>query len=437
MVADVPVAEFALWVVGLDEGAEVVARSDGGNPLDSRRKGPSIRTVAHKCNSICGFENDALYTEEMRDAIVLSGWTWEANNVPERMAQVIAKAGAKVLYVEVPVTFLRKSRRSPSTEVLAGITRLQPLFAAHRVFQVRMLSQLQTAWVKHQVVRAARRLKLKNPVCFFPHGEEQLLIASALKKAGYTLVHVEMDYELPASLPHVQVAETTLAIPEAVYRELHPRFPGRIFRLQQLFTPAARSTQTGASESVAAHLASIPRPYLLYLGAIQERIDRRIVAAVLSAHPEWHLVSFGSGDLHLPNHHVLPWVKNEELGVFLGPDAVGLLPYRLDEMKDLHCVPLKLFDYFAAGMAVVATPITYLAGHTGLVYLARTEQELEEAIEAAFHEPADSPIKMERRAFTEQHSIANHARWLAPLLEDTLSFPPPGWLARHFGAKEE
>ena len=121
-------------------------------------------------------------------------------------------------------------------------------------------------------------------------------------------------------------------------------------------------------------------------------------------------------------------MKNEELGAFLGPDAVGFMPYRLDDMKNLHCVPLKLFDYFAAGMAVVATPITYLAAHTDLVYLGRTEHELKAAIEAAFHEPADSSIKRERRAFAERHSIENHACSMAPLLEDMESFPPPGWL---------
>ena len=369
--------------------------------------------------------------KEMRDAIVLSNWTWKENNVPERVAQALAKAGARVLYVESPITILRKGQRNPSTELKPGITRLQPLFAAHRIFQIQILSAVQTAFVKLQVIRFARKLKLKNPICFFPHGEEPLLIASALKKAGYPLVHLEMDYELPASLPHVQIAETTLVIPEAVYRELNPRYPGRIFRLPQLYTPTGLSIRTGASEAVAARLASIPRPYLVYLGAIQERIDRQLVATVLSAHPEWHLVSFGTGDLHLPNHHVFPWVKSEELGAFLGPDAAGFMPYRLDDMRDLHCVPLKLFDYFAAGMAVVGTPITYLSAHRNMVYLGHTEQELESAIEAAFHEPADSIIKEERRAFANRHSIENHAISIAPLLEETEGFPPPGWLALH------
>ena len=34
----------------------------------------------------------------MRDAIVISGWTWEASNVPERLALALANAGSRVLY---------------------------------------------------------------------------------------------------------------------------------------------------------------------------------------------------------------------------------------------------------------------------------------------------------------------------------------------------
>lgn len=372
----------------------------------------------------------------MRDAIVISGWTWKENNTPERLALSLAQAGATVLYVESPISFLKYRNSRASDPAVAGVHRLRPFFAAHRIFQMRFLSRAQTAMVAGQITRAAGRLKLRNPICFFPHGEESFLIASAMKRAGCALVHLEMDYELPASLPHAEVADLTLAIPEAAYSDLQRWVPNKVFRMPQIFSglqsPAAAG---GGDDAVSMLIASLPKPYLLYLGALQQRINRQLVAQMLSSHPDWHLVSFGSGDLHLPNHHVLPWLSGEQMAALLGPGAIGFMPYRLDDMKNLHCVPLKLFDYFSAGMAVVATPISYLDGISGLVYIARTPGELEQAIQRAMEEPAASPLKQQRRAFAERHSIESSALFIAPLLEDSDQFPPSAWpeavAARH------
>jgi hypothetical protein len=40
----------------------------------------------------------------MRDAIILSTWSWDRFNVPERIALALAMRGARVLYCEIPAS---------------------------------------------------------------------------------------------------------------------------------------------------------------------------------------------------------------------------------------------------------------------------------------------------------------------------------------------
>ena len=48
---------------------------------------------------------------KMRDAIIVSGWTWEAHNVPERLALALAHTGRRILYCDRPVSVFRHSPR--------------------------------------------------------------------------------------------------------------------------------------------------------------------------------------------------------------------------------------------------------------------------------------------------------------------------------------
>ena len=51
----------------------------------------------------------------MRDAIILSTWSWDTFNVPERIALALAMRGARVLYCEIPASPIQAEGVSSSS----------------------------------------------------------------------------------------------------------------------------------------------------------------------------------------------------------------------------------------------------------------------------------------------------------------------------------
>ena len=92
------------------------------------------------------------------------------------------------------------------------------------------------------------------------------------------------------------------------------------------------------------------------------------------------------------------------------------MPYDCASDMNFYCVPLKIFDYFSAGLPVVATPIVHLWDYEDVVYFGSTSEELCEAATKALEEAPDSPKKMKRMAIAGDHSVENLSRLLASLL---------------------
>jgi glycosyltransferase involved in cell wall biosynthesis len=349
----------------------------------------------------------------VRDAIVLSGWQWETYNVPERIALALAHAGSRVLYCENPVSFIRKPR--PCTELVKGIFVFRPVFLSHRLNRISALLRTQSVALADQILREAATLKLKDPVVFYPHGDYCLGLCREFKSRGLTLIQICMDYELAIQMEHVQLSDLTLAIPRAAFEELKAQFGEKIRKLPQLsmFTNGGARGRLRESHEI----AMIARPRLGYLGNLIGRASIPLLAELLSKHPEWNFVSFGPKKwFPLRNEHVLPWCTQDELQAVLAGLDVGLMPYDCANPYNLHCVPLKLFDYFALGMPVVSTPIVSVGEYGDLVYTGRTAAELAEAITLALKEADDSPKKAKRMAVAREHSVENVSEILSEVL---------------------
>lgn len=79
-------------------------------------------------------------------------------------------------------------------------------------------------------------------------------------------------------------------------------------------------------------------------------------------------------------------------------------------------MPLKVFDYFNAGIPVVSTPIVNLWEYSDTIYFGDTAEELAASIELALHEPADSPRKSLRKNIAKRQSISALAESLSRIL---------------------
>jgi hypothetical protein len=93
------------------------------------------------------------------------------------------------------------------------------------------------------------------------------------------------------------------------------------------------------------------------------------------------------------------------------------MPYYCYDEQALHCVPLKLLDYFAFGIPVVSTPIVHLWDYEDLIYFGDTAEELALAVKAALSEPIDSPKRTARVEIARKHSLESLALALRQCLD--------------------
>jgi len=114
-----------------------------------------------------------------------------------------------------------------------------------------------------------------------------------------------------------------------------------------------------------------------------ERLDIEAVETLAQADPSWQMVLIGPvqpGDVDesrlrpLENVHFLGGKPVADLPGYLKALDVALIPYRLNELSR-NIFPLKLYEYLAAGLPIVAAALPELAPYAGAVALAEAPSD--------------------------------------------------------------
>lgn len=357
-----------------------------------------------------------------RDAIVLSGWTWEAFNVPERVSLALALLGARVLYCENPRSLFR-SKEEPLKEVHPGIYRLVPRFLGHRLNRLPYGSEPQAKMIAKQILRSSLKLKLKTPLFIYPHGNFLAPLSREFKGNGFPLVHTCFDYPEPGQERHIELSDLTLTLSKTIFHQLKAKYGAKIALVPQVRWPEPNNGHRSDPEPPL-EFSAIPRPRLGYIGAVSDRLNLPALERVLKARPDWHFVHFeGPKCLPLPNVHVIGWRDAIQMRRVISHLDVGLMPYDCHSNKNFHCMPLKVFDYFREGIPVVSTPVVNLWEFSDVIYFGDDDLELASAIRQALEEPADSPRKTKRIEIAKQNSIEALANALLKILPPTGTNP--------------
>jgi glycosyltransferase involved in cell wall biosynthesis len=128
-------------------------------------------------------------------------------------------------------------------------------------------------------------------------------------------------------------------------------------------------------------MAALPGPRVVFTGAVvATKLDLDLLEGVARARPSWSIAlvgPIGAGDPRtdisalerLPNVHLLgPRTYLELPAVLRGADA-ALVPYAINDLTR-SVFPMKVYEYLAAGLPVVTTPLPALAETTGVVVAA-------------------------------------------------------------------
>jgi glycosyltransferase involved in cell wall biosynthesis len=148
---------------------------------------------------------------------------------------------------------------------------------------------------------------------------------------------------------------------------------------------------------IAEELRALPKPVLGFTGLLADWVDLDLIAKLARLQPDWSIVLIGRSDVDLKifeglsNVHVLGHRPYQRLPEFLRGFDVALLPFVNNELT-VNANPLKLREYLAAGLPVVASPIPEVARYASLVALANTAEEYRSEIQGMLARGDTGPL---------------------------------------------
>lgn len=179
-----------------------------------------------------------------------------------------------------------------------------------------------------------------------------------------------------------------------------------------------------AKDSVATpkEYESIPRPIAVYAGYMDAWFGYELLNQVVAALPDVSFVLIGgSPTAHsrlalMPNLHLLGTRPFSRLPEFLRGADVGMIPFDVHGhptlVNSIH--PLKLYEYLAAGLPVVATRWRELDCLKSPAVLCESAEEFAAAVKNAVSQP---PARAIYKAFAEQHDWRHRVSRLLDLLD--------------------
>ncbi len=159
--------------------------------------------------------------------------------------------------------------------------------------------------------------------------------------------------------------------------------------------------RTGSID-VAPQIKDLPRPVVGMMGTLQKGYDFKLITEIIKNRPIWSFVYVGdyAGNsksdiarlMTYPQFHMFGWVPREELLKYLCGFDVAIAPFEIsDWTKTIN--PLKICEYFAAGVPVVATGIDAIQRYEACLDVCHNRHDFINAIERVIKGESEDKIR--------------------------------------------
>jgi len=243
----------------------------------------------------------------------------------------------------------------------------------------RLVRQLNARLLPALVGRAVRRLDLERPIlwAYVPQAED--LIEEL--KPSLVVYHCVDDIAAhglidtasfrAAEERFARQADLVLASAPELIRRMRT-LSGNVLEAPNVADTDLFATALEDGEPDAG-MAALPAPRVVFTGAISAvKLDIGLLVELARLRPQLSLAlvgPVGAGDPHTdisaleaePNIHLLGMRSYEQLPAVLRAADAGLIPYASNELTD-SIFPMKVYEYLAAGLPVISTPLPALEG---------------------------------------------------------------------------
>lgn len=356
----------------------------------------------------CGFPADLPRVEQFGpardrfDVVVFPVMDWEyPTNRPQHFSREFAAAGHRVFY-------LRASFGS------AEACELGPGVYGVRLPGDERLDSLRDRWTDRSLQASLRglddiraRATMERVVCLVTHPFWGPLAEQACRRWGWRLVYdcVDEHSAFPGAVrsPYeaglLEASELVSAPTPELLRSLSPQ-PAR-----GVVVPNATEFEHFHERRDFRPLAGLPGPILGYHGEIAGWFDAHSLWHVARARPSWQFVLIGPTQGYgwfrlksLSNVHLLGPVPYSVLPCFAQDYSVGLIPFLRTPLTNV-VLPIKFFEYLAAGKPVVSSALPPLQQYAPLVRFADSPEQWLAQLETALERGAPpGGVDLARRA---------------------------------------
>jgi glycosyltransferase involved in cell wall biosynthesis len=370
-------------------------------------------------------------------------WTGPTRFSKHHLASYFGRSGARVLYVEAPLTpvglrrgrvfidELRATQRPPTQFAERLWVRRYflpiPYHASTSVTGRRAANRLGQRLLAPVLRRDFARLRFDRPILIagLPHAAD---LAPLLTKRAL-VYHCADDYSnvrgFPSTLPALeaelcQQANLVITTSETLCQERRPFNPNThwvpngadVEHFSQLVTPAAE-------------LCELQHPIVGFVGGLSEWVDLSLVAQLARARPRWTFAFIGPVAIdtapvsELGNVRLLGPRPYAALPSYFAAMDVGLIPFKHNRLT-YHADPIKAYEYLASGLPVVASDLPALRRLAPLVRLASSVDSFIDELDAAIDEGREAR-RAARQAAAARHSWTARFQAIDRLLCDVLS----------------
>ncbi len=174
-------------------------------------------------------------------------------------------------------------------------------------------------------------------------------------------------------------------------------------------------------------LESVPGPIFGFFGLIHFWVDCALIAEIARRRPGYSFVLIGDCKINvseleqLPNVFLLGRRPSEVLPAYCAAFDAGLLPFVRSPMtRSIN--PIKMYEYLAAGLPAVSTPLPEAERYLGPITIADTAERFAEACDQVLAEDYPGRRQVISRV-VESESWFSKVELLSELI--TTRFPPP------------